>query len=210
MFVKGQKAPGGEHLSAETKAKVITDRKAGKKWKDIAAELGVPTKRAMTWAKRKWYKAGMSAEVEVKKDDDKKKETPTVETKEKDKGKEKEGKEKDGKDEVGKTKDKAGKVVSKEIEKHIKKSDKASKGVTKTKEEGKDTDQVDKVSKKGLSVSKSAGMWFLLAIVLAVVVIFVVFLLLKPKAEEKAEYNKPTPDGKSEPGFENRNIDDLP
>jgi len=203
MFVKGQKAPGGEHLSAETKAKVIQDRKAGKKWKDIAAELNVPTKRAMTWAKRKWYKEGMSATKEPKVEEPTKEpkvEEPTKEPKVEEPTKEPKG-------EVDKTKDAAGKIVAKKIEEHIKKSDKAPKSVSKVKGEGKDTDQVDKVSKKGLSAPKSAGMWFLLAIILAVVVIFVVFLLLKPKAEEKAEYNKPT--NKSEPGFENRNIDDL-
>ncbi|GAH65711.1 unnamed protein product, partial [marine sediment metagenome] len=81
-------------------------------------------------------------------------------------------------------------------------------GTAKTKEKGKDTDQVDKVAKKGLSVGKSAGMWFLLAIVIAVVVIFVVFLLLKPSKLEKGDYNQPT-EKKSPDGLDGRNIDDL-
>ena len=219
MFKKGQKVSGGQHLSAETKAKVIADRKAGKKWKDIAAELGVPTKRAMTWAKRKWYKEGMSAargqEIMQKiKDKDKTNDTevkdpPAVETKEEKEAKEKAAKEKDGqKGEVGKTKKDAGKVVTGEIEKHIRKSDKAPAGVGKKKDEGKQAGGVDEVAKKGLSAPKSVGMWFLLAIVVAVVVILVVYLLLKPSKEEKGDYNQPT-EKKSPGGFENRNIDDL-
>jgi len=208
MFKKGEKVPGGEHLTAEQRAKIIADRKAGKKWKDIAAELNVPTKRAMTWAKRKWYKEGMSAgdvpTPEVKKDLPVTKDPPvTDEGKKKDKDKEAPT------GDVDKTKDAAGKIVTKKIEEHIKKSDKAPAGVSKTKGEGKEAGDVDKVSKKGLSVPKTAGMWFLLAIVLAVVVIFVVFLLLKPSKLEKADYGKPT-EKKSQPGFENRNIDDLP
>jgi len=214
MFVKGQKVGGGERLSAEKRAKIIEMRKAGNKWKDIAAALDVSVKRAMTWAKRGWYKKGMSAEVETKKDDDKKEETPTVETKESKKGNGEGKKEKDEKvGEVGKAKAKAkaDKIVTDEIRKHIKKDDKALKSVSKAKGKGKDTKGVDKVAKKGLSVSKSVGMWLLLAVILAVVVIAVVFLLLKPGILEKKEYGKPTPEEKekSQPGYDNRNVDDL-
>lgn len=215
-FEIGKKTPGGQHLSEETKAKVITDRKAGKKWKDIAAELGVPTKRAMTWAKRAWYKKGMSAEKvrRIKGEDvlqkikDKDKEEPTT-----DGGKEEPttdgGKSDSGTGEVDKAKDKAGKIVTDEIRNHINKDDKAPNSVSKVRDKGKeDTEGVDKVAKKGLSVSKSVGMWFLLAIIIAVVVIFVVFLLLKPSKLEKGDYNQPT--GKRSPdGLDGRNIDDL-
>jgi len=207
MFEKGKKVPGGEHLSAEIKAKVIADRKAGKRWREIAAELNVPVKRAMTWAKRKWYKEAMSAETvptpEVKKDppvtDETKLDPPVT-----DEGKEKK---EAPTGEVDKTKKKAGNVVAKEIEKHIKKSDKAPAGVSKKEKAGKETETIAEVSKKGLSVSKSVGLWFLVAIVVAIVVIFVVFLLLKPSKLEKADYGKPKEE-KSR-GFENRSIEDL-
>jgi len=215
MFVKGQKVSGGEHLTAQQRTKIIEMRKAGNKWKDIAAAFDVPVKRAMSWAKRAWYKKGMSKtdapgtgvtdegkeKVAAGKITDKEG-TPGVEKKTDEKEKEVKT------DEVDKTKDKAGKVVSKEIEKHITKSDKAPAGVTQPKGEGKTTDQVDNVAKKGLSVPKSVGMWFILAIVVAIVVIFVVYLLLKPSKLEKGDYNQPT-EKKSKPGFENRNIDDL-
>jgi len=208
MFKKGEVVSNrGVHITAEQRAKIIQDRKAGKKWREIAEELGVPTKRAMTWAKRAWYKNGMSKTDEVKTEEPivKKIKTDSEGTTTLVDPKKDESKTKDTV--VEKVKDKAAKTVDAAVTNHIKKSDKAPKSISRVEEKGKDTDGVDKVSKKGLSAPKTVGMWFLLAIILAVIVIFVVFLLLKPKPEEKAEHGKPTKEKPS--GFEGRSIEDL-
>jgi cobalamin biosynthesis Mg chelatase CobN len=217
-FVKGQVIPRGKHLSAETKAKVIADRKAGKKWKDIAKELNMTTKRCMTWAKRKWYKAGMKSELEEKVEGkvgnlpEEKVENPIVEVKEEKidlspkqiKKAVKEGK-KEGV--VEKVKKKAVQNIDKAVEKQIKKSDKAPKSVSKVEDVKKDIGGVDKEAKTGLNERKSINIWFLVAVILVIVTVGVIFIIIRPKGEEKTDYNKPTKEKST--GFEGRSIDDL-
>lgn len=184
----------------EFRAKVIKLRKEGKKWDEIAKLVGVSLNAVHQYHKRKWFIEGMSAEKgkdilkKIEEKNDKKKETPAVKTPSKDKEKEK------PQDVVGKTKEKAQKEIDKEVEEHIQTSDKKPPGTPQKKKEDK-TSTTDKTTPK--SKSKGGGVWFLLAIVLAVAVIGIVFLILRPKPEERAEYNKPT--GKKE--FDGRPFD---
>lgn len=196
----------GDPKNPEFRAKVIKLRKEGKKWDEVAKAVGVSLSAAKQYHGRKWYIEGMSAEKgkdileKIKEKNDKEKETPIVKTPLEDKEKEK------PQDVVGKTKDKAQKEVDKEIEKHIKSSDKKPKlGQIK-----KDVKDVEGVVKKAIPEpkSKGGGVWFLLAIIVAVVVIGIVFLVLRPRPEERAEYQKPTGEKKSH-GFEDRSIEDL-
>lgn len=208
-FEKGQTQNRGEHLSAETKAKIIKWRKAGKKWREIAEELKIPTKRAMTYAKRKWFKAGMSLENEVKSDDNKK-DNPTVDTGAEEKGEGKGSVENDKEDKgvVGKVKEKAAANIDQAISKHIKKTDKAPKSVKKDSNLNNDKGTVDEGAKTGLSGRKSVNIWFLLAIIIAVATIGLIFIILKPKGVEKAEYNKPTKE-EDKGGYQGRKLSEL-
>lgn len=204
MIKKGQVLPRGEHLTAEKRAKIISMRKSGKKWREVAEELNVPVKRAMTWAKRAWYKNGVKSEIPIVEKKEEKVETSVVEKKE-EKVEAPVEEKKEGV--VEKVKAKAAKNVDAAVEKHIKKSDKAPKSVSKVSDVNKQAGGVDEVSKTGLNERKSINVWFLVAIILAVVTIGVIFLVLRPKGEEKAKYNEPTKE-KSK-GFEGRSIEDL-
>lgn len=196
--------------SDEVKRQIVKERLEGKTWAKIAESLGIAEKWRVLRQKQRtaWYKK-IKAELEGKKNEGKEKETPAVEKEEekedKNKGKEK----KELQTIVDKEKAKAGKVVDKEVEKHIKTSDKKPPGEIKKDREGKDKDELAQGKKKDVSERKSTafGMWALLAIILAVVVIAIIFLLLRPKPEERAEYQKPTKE-KSR-GFEDRSIEDL-
>ena len=210
-FKKGQVINRGEHLTAEKRTKIIAMRKSGKKWREVAEEQNVPTKRAMTWAKRAWYKNAFKSEA------------PVVEVKEEVKKEVKDGKVDNLSDEkkkeiieacnpkdkgvVEKVKAKDAKNVDTAIEKHIKKSDKEPKTVSKGSNANNDKEVGDKGAKKGLNERKSINIWFLVAIVLAVVTIGVIFLVIKPKDEEKAKYNEPTKEKST--GFEGRSVEDL-
>jgi len=190
----------GDPKNPEFRAKVIKLRKEGKKWEEVAKAVGVSLSAAKQYHGRKWYMEGMKGKDEPEvKIDGKEKETPGVQTPVKDKG------EKHPLDVVTKTKDKAQKQVDKAVGDHINASDKKPLGVVQKKEEDK-TSTTDKTVSE--PKSKGGGVWFLLAIVLAVVVIAVVFLILRPKPEERAEYNKPVGD-EEVPGFEGRTLKDL-
>lgn len=196
--------------SDEVKRQIVREKLEGKTWAEIAKNLGIEEKWRIIRqkARTKWYKK-IKAELEGKKNEGKEKETPGVEKKEDKEVKEKKDEKKDIQTIVDKEKKKAGKVVDKEVEKHIKTSDKKPPGEIKKDREGKDKDELAQGKKKDVSERKSTafGMWALLAIILAVVVIAIIFLLLRPRPEERAEYNKPTKEKST--GFEGRSIEDL-
>lgn len=188
----------GDPKDLEFRAKVIKLRKEGKKWDEVAKAVGVSLSASKQYHGRKWYIEGMKGkdEPDVKPDV---KDKPDIKPDVKDKSDVKP-------DVVDKTKDKAQKQVDKEIEKHIATSTKKPPGTPQKKEEDKTSVTDETISK---TKPKSGSVWFLLAIVLAVVVIAVVFIILKPKPEERAEYNKPAGGEKKSYGFEDRSIEDL-
>lgn len=209
-FKKGQTINRGAHLSEETKAKIIKDRKAGKKWREIAADLNIPVKRAMTYAKRKWYKEGLKAAPELsQKEKDDAIDVPTGDDEENKGEDSKEDKKKKDKGVVDETKKKAAQNIDQAVNRHIKKTDKGPKSVKKDVDLNKDKGNVDKGAKTGLSERKSINIWFLVAIIIAVVTIGLIFIILRPKGVEKAEYNKPVQKDEDKGGFEGRKISEI-
>ncbi|GAI47066.1 unnamed protein product, partial [marine sediment metagenome] len=142
-------SPLGSPKDPAFKAKVVRLRKEGKKWPEVAKEMGVGLSAAKQYSGRIWFKKGMedTKEPEVK-TDLKNLGKHQILVGDKEKGKEKEKPQ----DITDKTKDKAQKQVDKEAEKHIKTSDKKPAQPVQKKEKNKTSYQVQRQALPYLSL----------------------------------------------------------
>jgi len=176
-------------MAAEIKEKIIQMRLDGVTWKEINEKLNLAQNAHHSIYKAPWFIKGMTAAKEKRrqKEKEKKKEQKKESGQPTDEGKKKEVK-----------------TVDKEIEKHIKGSDKAPANIKKkeTVGPGKTATEEKKEEKKEKS---SFGLWAILIIAVVIGVVMIIFLLKGKKGEVKeAEEQKP-----KSTGFEGRSEEDL-
>ena len=180
-------------IETEIKQKIIEMRLDGFTWREIKEKFNLGPNTQTGIYKAKWFLEGKSAAKEKRKE--KKKE----EKKENLADTDKEIKIMDNKGKKEKTK-----PVDKEIEKHIKSSDKAPANIKK--KEAVESAKTGKEEKKEEKKEKSSfGLWAILIIALVIGVVVILFLLKGKKAEVKeSEEQKP-----KSTGFEGRSTEDL-
>jgi len=176
-------------IESEIKEKIIQMRLDGFTWREIKEKFNLSPNAQTGIYKAKWFLRGTKAAKEKRKGKEKKKE----DIKESENAT------------VDKPKTEAKKTVDKEIEKHIKSSDKAPANIKKKEtvasEKGKETEKKKEEKKE----KSSFGLWAILIIALVIGVVMIIFLLKGKKTEVKEpEEQKP----KSR-GFEGRSIDTL-